>query len=775
MTRMWTQVGAVWGVLVTVRFSLVFTLLFLVVMLGAGQARDLLWLVGEQGWSWHGAPSLLLAALFYAVNAWYWARIAVYARNAPSERLTPVARWLERHLPRLLGSLPLVALAWSLWSAVERSNADMAPRTVAQLHQLAWVALALAILFYGFTLLRRHLLVGDWQAERNHTIRLERAAAIAEAAPQPGAAVSTAYSATWGRGSVDAGQDPRPVARALPFRALPPLTRVLIRAFLPAFVGVVLLTVLLPAGFGRFWGTAPLFLVWGGGFVGVGSALSYFSSRTGVPFILWSLCLALVFGALGWNADHQLRLAEVQGDVPAPAVEGFARWFGARADEIAARGADDPYPVVIVASAGGGIRAAYWTSYSLARLTDANPALARHVLGLSGVSGGSVGIGAYAASLMLDGDRTTDPAQTAPAQVPSSHTARVLDYYRAEFLSPLLTGFLIPDLAQRFLPVAVRVGGTPLLDRARGFEIGLARSPGAIAGPFDQPVARLYADGATTLPYLFFNTTQVQSGRHAVIAPLRLDPALFPGIVDLSCLTPRLRMATAAHTSARFPYLSPAGEVEWQMAADCPSPPPEGFDWLYVDGGYYDNSGTLTALGIARTALAAYAAAGRANPALTPEKIRLVFLYVANDPEMTPLPPAVARTPVGPAAGAAPATPPSTALQDLTAPITTILSVRSTLGQEELIGFKRRVDGRTVLDEAPLTHPMQFLMLRLPASVPDVPLGWVLSDLSKREIRDSLDRCPGAGLPNDVAAAETAGITPAAETCAAWSALSRLR
>jgi hypothetical protein len=516
---------------------------------------------------------------------------------------------------------------------------------------------------------------------------------------------------------------------------LPGTARLLIRCFVPAVVLAVLLTILVPAGTGRFWGNAPLVLVWGGGFVGVGSAFAYFGSFYRLPFLGGMVAFALLWGYLGFDANHGIRLTEPTADQTQPEVEqAFAGWFADRATEIAAASKAQPYPVVIVASAGGGIRAAYWTSYVLARLEDDVPGAQRHILALSGVSGGSLGIAAFTAALA----QGPDPSRP--------YADRVLEYYRAEFLSPLLTGFLVPDLAQRVLPYPLAI-----LDRARSFEIGLATAPGRIGGQMDQTLASYYpSDKPSPLPYLFFNTTQVQTGLHGVVSPLHLDSRFFPNMVDLSCISGRTRLATAVHLSARFPFLSPAGELNWKDGAGCVPTPNKGFDYLYVDGGYFDNSGTMTAEGIGRAALSA---AGKFQ-----DKIGLIFLYIANDPLMADLEASSGPPPQ-------PAEAPSTSLQELTAPLVTMLSVRDELGYETLSRFRAGIARRAAAGgEFP-----KFLMLRLSPKVPNVPLGWVLSNLSKSEIRQSLDVCTGNQRPDP--GQRLLELDPGSSTCVDWKDL----
>ena len=173
-------------------------------------------------------------------------------------------------------------------------------------------------------------------------------------------------------------------------------------------------------------------LIWGGGFVGVGTVAAYLSSRFRLPILGGSVVFALVLGFTGISDNHGIRLTDKKAATaelpPLPVAQAFSSWFAARLPAIEAASKEHPYPVVIVASAGGGIRAGYWTSYALARLQDDVPQIRDHMLGLSGVSGGSLGIAAFTA-VLAQGQSPTE-----------NYTDRIQNYYQAEFLSPLLIG-----------------------------------------------------------------------------------------------------------------------------------------------------------------------------------------------------------------------------------------------------------------------------------------------------------------------------------------------
>ena len=88
------------------------------------------------------------------------------------------------------------------------------------------------------------------------------------------------------------------------------------------------------------------------------------------------------------------------------------------------------------------------------------------------------------------------------------------------------------------------------------------------------------------MPLLLLNTTTVEGGRRALISPLPVRPREFPDTVDVRAAIGRpLSNGAAAHLSARFMYVSPAGTVRT---------PDGNVAGHLVDGGYFENSGATT-------------------------------------------------------------------------------------------------------------------------------------------------------------------------------------
>jgi hypothetical protein len=118
---------------------------------------------------------------------------------------------------------------------------------------------------------------------------------------------------------------------------------------------------------------------------------------------------------------------------------------------------------VVVATAGGGIRAAYWTATVLGELHDCIPELDDHLFAVSGVSGGSVGATVYRNVIAGVSDPPTceNPDTHAPLSGARTCTQEVLE---GDFLGPAVTALLYPDTLQRFIP------GVWLPDRAEALE-----------------------------------------------------------------------------------------------------------------------------------------------------------------------------------------------------------------------------------------------------------------------------------------------------------------
>jgi hypothetical protein len=196
-----------------------------------------------------------------------------------------------------------------------------------------------------------------------------------------------------------------------------------------------------------------------------------------------------------------------------------------------------PVPMVIVATAGGGIRAAYWTATVLERLKkDLGPnGLRPYLFAISGVSGGSVGATAFDAAL-AQSDETT-----------CSEKCLSTEFLSEDFLAPTLASWIFKDVPASFLPDLWQD------DRAAALEQGFEH---ASKGLLERPFLSLFPQGgkpARWRPILLINATHEESGKRIITSHILIERNVFVDALDaLNVLKSDVRASTAAHNSARF-------------------------------------------------------------------------------------------------------------------------------------------------------------------------------------------------------------------------------
>lgn len=315
-----------------------------------------------------------------------------------------------------------------------------------------------------------------------------------------------------------------------------------------------------------------------------GGALDAFGIKR-VPiftgFLIWGL-LAASIDSVG--AYYVVR-ANQKPPERTSAETAFGNWTTANATE------PGTVPLVFVAAAGGGIRAAYWTRLGMDCVFGTDCGGTDHtdqVFLASGVSGGSLGL-----------------VSTRSEQQAERSAERAIDKVLGEdFIAPSLAAFLFADQANSFLRWPVHAA-----NRADTLELAWEQADPGLAESFGT---------ATVFPRLVLNSTSVEDGCRLEVAELRFgdtatseawDPrsctgdvsnlgaAAGPGVLPTRdafaylCegdAARGLSLSTAALMSARFPYVSPTGGLR-----GCGKPPQRTFA---LDGGIYDNSGGTAAL-----------------------------------------------------------------------------------------------------------------------------------------------------------------------------------
>jgi hypothetical protein len=353
----------------------------------------------------------------------------------------------------------------------------------------------------------------------------------------------------------------------------------------------------------------------------VPAALDFIGLRR-IPVVTALVAWGLVGNALPDDHYHEVRVLAGQPAAPSGVTvqQAFESWV---ADQLAdARPIDDPLaprtvpgrPLVFVAAAGGGIRAATFTASVLDCLfTDVDPRVCAGdegfpadswsaVFAASGASGGSVGIASLTAERLL-GRPNPD---------------WVRERLGADLLSAELSWQLYVEAPNTLLAFNPRLERAEVLERTweDRFE-SPAADPGATA------YFSLRRPGEWAGPLLFLNGTNLPDGCRVTISSVRstdggsgrdiaapgastaddcrrrriddpestLDQTVARHLADYLCPDEDIRLSTAAFLSARFPLVSPSGTVRdlLERRPDCAVG--ETGDLSIGDGGYRDNTG----------------------------------------------------------------------------------------------------------------------------------------------------------------------------------------
>ncbi len=640
-------------------------------LVGVAQSRDMITAAIDEG----GAAGWLLfaSATFLALMIWYTTRALLYVsfgRFVPQidENGEPVWEWrarvppeLARYArwrllwPRILGALPVAALAIAFLLAGRPAAALFTAAIVAA---LSWLAI-----------------------RRRRWFALE---AFPELTP-------------------DLPRDTRRLA-AVAF---------VVNALF--FLGFLVFQVELPRQVGT---GAILFIALSGWIVLANLFVAY-------PAYKYRFLTVLPIGAVALVAwlfpvdNHGIRAVDGMEEARASASlesraeieERFEDWL-----EVRRRGPGDALPVFVVATEGGGIRAAFWTARVLAEIETSHPGFACHTFAISGVSGGSVGAVVYA-SLLADAHEAGVWSCTRRTGAPLELARRVEDILEQDFLAPVAAGLLTADLAQRLVPFPWFDDRATYLERAFEHAYESATGSDRLARDF---LALWAGARALAVPALFLNATWVQTGGRAAISNLRWSEVDHPlacadrgSFLSLENVLDRLGRtlpaSAAAHGGARFPLVSPAGSVR-----DARSDPRReaALQGQIVDGGYFENSGALTASEIVR----------RLRPLC--ETCRFHPVLISNSPGH---PGNVAR-PASPDAcedALAPQPPPAPE-RELWVPIEAFMNTREARGL------------RAELELAQATPEGSEIELRFVSGggASDPPLGWMLNQPSRENLTE---------------------------------------
>lgn len=335
------------------------------------------------------------------------------------------------------------------------------------------------------------------------------------------------------------------------------------------FIGIIFLLVFLfPLSFSRFIGSAGLVIAATIAWMTLFTHLMLLELRYKFPLVFLLFVFWFVFSF--FNNNHEIRTTKkIENDKRLNLDEYVTGWLKYRYKR-------DTIPVYLIASEGGGARAALWTYETLKEMSIKIPGFKENILAYSSVSGGSLGTVTYQ---LLKNDIENTEIQK-----------KAYQFLINDFLSPIMAYAMFPDALQRFLPFPVRE-----FDRAAILEKTWENDWEKTFGNNKFNFKSSLLDYSLSLSQkhdalIFMNSTHIETGKRIIISPVKLNDENFYETTDLlNVMGKDISLSTATVLSARFPYLTPAGLIydsnnkKWGQAGD---------------GGYYENLGISTILDV---------------------------------------------------------------------------------------------------------------------------------------------------------------------------------
>lgn len=354
------------------------------------------------------------------------------------------------------------------------------------------------------------------------------------------------------------------------------------------FGGIVYFSTIFSVSFSTWIGSFPFLILAFGVLVGLGNAVALISVLARFNFHILFLTLAFLVGYI--SEPHYTRLPKKEFgssrfDNRQNLKEYFDQWLNdSTRKKMLLDSSTEKYPVYFVMANGGASRSGYWAASVLSRMEDETGGkFSNHLFCLSGASGGSVGNATFF-SLLRSKNALAKFDTAANRDVTATK-----EYLKSDFLTYTLARTLGPDIFRNFITlynVNDRASALSFaLENAAGKKVFLNDSMGVSFSDIITQKNKPYP-----LPLLLINTTRMQDGSPGVISNIKIEDPVFNKRIDvLSLLDEKkdMKLSTGVVLGASFPYLSPAGRIDHKPCDTCAVQPS-----YFVDGGYFDNSGS---------------------------------------------------------------------------------------------------------------------------------------------------------------------------------------
>lgn len=312
--------------------------------------------------------------------------------------------------------------------------------------------------------------------------------------------------------------------------------------------------------------------------------------RYGIPVLILFLMGWAIYSSSQENDLHELSMVPDQGAMP---YEQYVDTMLYDEDGVKKKN------MFFVGSYGGGLKANLWNLilfHELERMSGGQ--FMENTLVLSGVSGGAVGIGNYAS---LAGN----------FHAPEYIDQQITTIGESNVLSGELTYLLGWDWIREYFHL-VSYHGT---DRSYVSMRQHAHNTGMVeynTTSYHNYWKKIYEKQDKRFPALIMNSTSV-SGKQGVASTVDFPEKSFPAADLLSQFSARpdssITYFGAVSTTNRFPLFSPTAKIVDKGN--------------YLDGGYFENSGMLSALGV-------YDALAEYDDSHYKDKINPIFINIIN-------------------------------------------------------------------------------------------------------------------------------------------------
>jgi len=369
--------------------------------------------------------------------------------------------------------------------------------------------------------------------------------------------------------------------------------------------------------FARITGPFSFIILAFGVLLAFGNIVTAFSVKYKINFHFIFFLLAFFLGLRETHNVRTVNLKELNNNYhDRPTLSRYlSTWLN---DRNVLESDESGYDIYFVMANGGASRSGYWTAAVLGQVEDSSiindqaNRFSDHIFCLSGTSGGGVGVATFF-SLLRN--------KESHHKVLYDSSAR--EFLKKDYFTYTVARMLGPDFFNYIFHISSKA------DRAAALEISFEETAKEynnrlIPVPFSDSLSEFPAisQGRIFLPALFINTTRMQDGNPGVVTNLELDSATFNNRVDVLRLIDKnqdISIATGAILGARFPYLSPAGNIK---------------NNYFVDGGYFDNSGAGVVQEMIRGILNIAKEESKTNSILYQQisKLNFKIIHIVNSP-----------------------------------------------------------------------------------------------------------------------------------------------